>query len=44
MLLETQQDVVEICFATGFNNVSYFITRFKAKYTLTPFQFRKRFG
>lgn len=43
MLLETEMDVSTICFAVGFNNVSYFITKFKAKYFLTPFQFRKKF-
>ncbi|OTO77389.1 helix-turn-helix transcriptional regulator, partial [Enterococcus sp. 12E11_DIV0728] len=32
MLLETELDVAEICFAIGFNNISYFITRFKNKY------------
>ena len=44
MLLATELNVTEICFSTGFNNVSYFITQFKNKYSFTPFQFRKKFS
>ncbi|WP_127341772.1 helix-turn-helix domain-containing protein [Enterococcus faecalis] len=44
MLLATELNVTEICFSIGFNNVSYFITQFKNKYSFTPFQFRKKFS
>jgi AraC-like DNA-binding protein len=42
-LLETEETISEICFAVGFNNLSYFIARFKKKYGCSPKQFRKRF-
>lgn len=44
LLLSTEDPISEICFAVGFNNLSYFIARFKKKFGSSPKQFRKRFG
>ena len=41
-LLRTgEQNVTEICYACGFSSVSYFISRFRAVYGITPKQFRE---
>lgn len=44
MLLSTEDTISEISYAVGFNNLSYFIVRFKKKYGDSPKQFRKRFS
>ena len=43
MLLEGQE-IVDICFACGFNNVSYFGRVFKQIKSTNPSQFRRNFG
>lgn len=43
LLLNTEDTISDICFTVGFNNLSYFIVRFKKKYGNSPKQFRKRF-
>ncbi|MBO5221361.1 MAG: helix-turn-helix domain-containing protein [Clostridia bacterium] len=41
MLHTTTSDVVEIALASGFDNVSYFNRLFKARYGITPTEYRK---
>ncbi len=43
LLQTTDLSVSEICYAVGFNNLSYFITTFKKKYRCTPLKFRQQF-
>ncbi|MBP5418899.1 MAG: helix-turn-helix domain-containing protein [Bacteroidales bacterium] len=43
MLMDTEQNVSEICFMTGFNNVSNFNRFFKRKFGVTPTEFRYSF-
>ncbi|MCR5695655.1 MAG: AraC family transcriptional regulator [Marinilabiliaceae bacterium] len=40
MLMDTEQSVNEICFLTGFNNVSNFNRFFKRRFSITPTEFR----
>lgn len=40
MLLSTDMQITEICFACGFNHISYFGKIFRRYYGLTPKQFR----
>ena len=40
LLRQTQDSIVEVASRSGFNNVTYFNRIFKAKYHLTPTQFR----
>ncbi len=42
MLTATANSVTEICYDCGFENVSYFITRFRARYGVTPHRFRSQ--
>lgn len=44
LLLSTEDTISDISNAVGFNNLSYFIVRFKKKYGDSPKQFRKRFS
>lgn len=41
-LLEEDKAVSEICFSTGYNNVSFFIRQFKRVTGLTPMSFKKK--
>lgn len=41
-LLLTEKSVTEICFQCGFNDVSYFISQYKALRGISPYQFRKQ--
>lgn len=41
LLLHTNTSVIEICFACGFQSVSYFYRIFKARYGVSPKEFRK---
>ncbi|MFT8469891.1 MAG: AraC family transcriptional regulator [Oenococcus sp.] len=41
MLAETHNDITEICFACGFNSVSYFIKLFKHEKNMSPGKYRK---
>lgn len=40
LLLDTSQNITEICFDSGFNNISNFGRLFKKKYGMTPKEFR----
>lgn len=42
-LIETDHSIAEICFATGFNNLSNFNRVFKKRQNCTPAQFRQNF-
>lgn len=43
LLQEDQLSVAEICFASGFNNLSNFNRQFRNFYKLSPMQFRKQY-
>ena len=42
LLKNSNLSVSEICFLSGFNNVSHFYTGFRKKFDLTPREFRKK--
>lgn len=42
LLMETEKTVLEICFASGFNNLSNFNRRFKELHQVSPSVYRKR--
>ena len=42
LLLSTEKNCTEICFAVGYNNQSYFTRTFKEMTGLTPKQFREQ--
>ncbi|MEL7588540.1 MAG: AraC family transcriptional regulator, partial [Prolixibacteraceae bacterium] len=42
MLIETEKNISEICFESGFNNISNFNRSFKAKKGCTPSEFRSQ--
>lgn len=42
LLVRTNTPIIDICYACGFGSVSYFYRVFKAKYNLSPSQFRKK--
>ena len=44
LLRETDQPIMEIGFAVGFENFSYFIKRFRAVFGCTPSAYRKAGG
>lgn len=44
LLLNTRASISEICYMVGFNNLSYFIHKFKGKYDISPKRFRKKFS
>jgi AraC family cel operon transcriptional repressor len=41
LLLHTNSSILDICFASGFQSVSYFYRVFKNKYSISPYEFRK---
>lgn len=43
LLLNTNKPILEICFACGFQSVSYFYKVFKIKYTCSPSEFRSNY-
>lgn len=43
-LLDTEQTVAEICFQSGFQNLSHFNRRFRAAHRMTPRAFRRHYG
>ncbi len=43
MMIDSDRNISEICFACGFNNISNFNRIFKKKQGLTPSEFRKSF-
>ena len=42
-LIQTEDTIIEICHACGFNNLSNFNRHFKAHYKMTPQQLRKQY-
>jgi AraC-like DNA-binding protein len=44
MLSQDNNSVTEVCYISGFNNVSYFIKCFKNRYGVTPAHFRNKVG
>ena len=44
LLINTNSPVIDVCFAVGFQNLSHFYRTFKARYALTPYAFRKKYG
>ena len=42
LLLSTNLPIVDVCYESGFGNMSYFYRRFKEKFGTTPQAFRKR--
>lgn len=43
LLVEEEKSVAEICFESGFNNLSNFNRQFREFYRFTPLQFRKQY-
>ncbi len=43
-LIETDMQVMEICYESGYNDVTNFNRRFKELMSLTPLEYRKRFS
>lgn len=43
LLLRSEKPVAEICYDSGFGDVSHFYKAFKIKYGLSPLNYRKRF-
>lgn len=43
LLMSTEMSIAEVCFASGYNNVSYFNRKFKQLMTVTPESFRRRY-
>lgn len=41
LLMNTDMKVIDICYESGFNNLSYFYSVFKEKYSYSPNQYRK---
>ena len=44
LLRETERNVAEVCFASGFNNLSYFNRIFKKSHSLSPRDYREKYG
>lgn len=44
MLIDSQRNISEICFDSGFNNLSYFYRAFARRFQLNPGEFRRRNG
>lgn len=42
LLINTSQQITEICFSCGFNHISYFGKMFRQYYGMTPKEFRKK--
>jgi len=43
LLIEAEQNITEICFLSGFNNISYFNRQFKSVKGMTPQHYRKQY-
>ena len=41
LLIETDDSITDVAFAVGFTNLSYYISKFRAKYGCTPIQYRR---
>lgn len=44
MLVNENKSIADICYACGFNNISYFIRQFRAITGFTPLGYRKKFA
>ncbi|RCH56228.1 hypothetical protein DJ568_05705 [Mucilaginibacter hurinus] len=44
LLLEDKLNITEVCYACGYNNLSYFNRQFKAIMKVTPLEYRKAFN
>lgn len=44
LLVTTSQSILDIALISGFNNLSYFYRSFKAKYGITPKQYRAKYS
>lgn len=44
LLLSSNLAVIDICYESGFQNLSWFYRKFKEKFSITPYQFRKNMG
>lgn len=44
MLMDEKHSIAEICFISGYNNISYFIRQFRTITGLTPLAYRHRFS
>ncbi|GAA4435208.1 AraC family transcriptional regulator [Ravibacter arvi] len=42
LLVNSNESVTQVCYSSGFENVSHFIQTFRRHHGLTPFEFRKR--
>ena len=43
LLIENEKNIGEICFESGFNNISNFNRQFRNKYGTNPLEFKKRY-
>lgn len=44
LLLESDMNISEVAYQTGFNNVKYFRNHFKNLYDITPSEFKEKYG
>lgn len=44
LLINTEMAITEICYETGFQNLSYFIRTFKKTFIFTPSEYRKNYA
>ncbi|MDP4133401.1 MAG: helix-turn-helix domain-containing protein [Bacillota bacterium] len=44
MLINSNKTVTDLCYESGFGNISWFYSCFKNRYGLTPKDFRKKYG
>jgi len=43
LLMDPDKNIMEICFESGFNNLSHFNKQFKKTFGVPPSEYRKRF-
>lgn len=44
LLMNSNMQILDVCYASGFQNLGYFYKTFKKKYFLTPNEFKKQFS
>lgn len=42
LLLNTDMDIITVCYNSGFDNLSYFYKLFKLRFNSTPFSYRRK--